>query len=60
MAALFFMHLIQAVLAARDSLRITIQLKTALEDALDNKLLALYTHTQDMEACMKNRVELLQ
>jgi WD40 repeat protein len=60
MAAIFFMHLIQAVLAARDSLRIAIQLMTALEIALDNKLnylLAFYTHMQNMEASMKNRVE---
>jgi WD40 repeat protein len=60
MAALFFMHLIQAVLAARDSLRIAIQLMTALEIEIDNKLnylLALYNHMKDMEARMKNRVE---
>jgi hypothetical protein len=60
MAATLFLHLIQAVLAARDSLRIAIQLMTALEIALDNRLnylLALYTHVQDMETYMKNIIE---
>jgi hypothetical protein len=60
MAALFFLRLIQVVLAATDSLRIAIQIMTALEIALGNKLsylLALYTHMQDMEARMKHRVE---
>jgi hypothetical protein len=60
MAAVFFLHLIQAVLAARDSIRIAIQVMTALEIALDNKLqylLALYTYMQDMEARVKAFVE---
>jgi hypothetical protein len=60
MAAIFFMHLIQALLAARDSLRIAIQVMTALEITLDKKLnylLALYTHMQDMETRMKAAVE---
>jgi hypothetical protein len=59
-AILFFAHLIQVVLNARDSLRIAIQVVTALEIELDNKLnylLALYTHIQDMEARMKSAVE---
>jgi hypothetical protein len=57
---LFFAQLIQAMLAARDSLRIAIQVMLALEAVLDNKLnylLALYTHMQDMEAHIKSVVD---
>jgi WD40 repeat protein len=60
MATVFFIHLIQAVLAARDSLRITIQLLQALEIELDKKLnylLALYNYMQGMEACVKKRID---
>jgi WD40 repeat protein len=59
-ALLFFACLIQAVLAARDSLRIAIQVMLALEIELDSKLnylLALYNHMQDMETRMKDAVE---
>jgi WD40 repeat protein len=59
-AIMFFAHLIQAVLAARDSLRIAIQVMSALEMELDNKLnylLALYTHMHDVSTRMKQSIE---